>query len=439
LQKGNRNGQKQRYISIHVAEKFDDIRTLQNILPIADFTYEPTEITVGELVYFNSTSYDPDGTIINWTWNFGDSNMAYGEFVTHQYNNNGVFIVNLTVMDNDSATDSIEKTVIVGNQPPVADFTYDPEFPIVNETVYFYDESIDVDGEIISWWWDFGDGYYSDLQNPIHQYSAEGIYIVNLTITDNDGLTDSVEKSLTVQKLNNPPNEPSNPYPTDEAIDVILNITLTWDCSDPDNDPLTYDVYFGNVSSPPMVAANITDSSWFVEMLEQRTRYYWQIVAWDNHGVSTSGPIWSFITLGPPNNPPYAPVITGPNIVQMNHDYTYMFQSSDPDGDQIRYFVTWGDSNEDVSDYYPSNTPVILNHTWITTILPIMILKMTATAEDDLGAKSTTIEKWVVVVWFKSLQMAYSTPLQKIISNKDNQNYQRILNNHYQLLQILLK
>jgi PKD repeat protein len=401
--------------------------TVANIPPIADFTYEPTEIKAGELIYFNSTSYDPDGTIVNWTWDFDDGNTAYGEYVTHQYSNNGTYIVNLTVMDDDSATDSIENTLIVDKSPPVADFTYDPDDPIVNENVYFYDESTDLDGVIVSWNWDFGDGYYSGLQNPTHQYSAAGIYIVNLTVTDDDGLIDYVEKSLIV---NSPPDEPTDPYPADGETDIPINLTLTWNCSDPDNDPLTYDIYFGNTSTPVLVAANHTNSSWELVMLEQRTRYYWQIVAWDDKGASTSGPLWDFISTGPPNNKPYAPVITGPNLVQINVDYTYIFQSSDPDGDDIRYIVTWGDSNENITDFYPSNTPVLINHTWITTIIPIMILKMTATAEDELGAYSTTTEIWVIVIWFKSLGKVYSTPLQKI---------QNVLNNQHQPLQKLIK
>jgi hypothetical protein len=134
-----------------------------------------------------------------------------------------------------------------------------------------------------------------------------------------------------------------------------------------------------------------------------------------------------FITYGPPNNPPYPPVIIGPDIVQINKNYSYTLQSNDPDEDDIRYIVTWGDGTEDISDYQTSNTPALFNHTWIT-IIPIMILKMTATAEDEFGAKSLTSEKWIIIVWFKSLSTIYSVVTKNMNYIQSNQNIQR--NNH---------
>ena len=223
--------------------------------------------------------------------------------------------------------------------------------------------------------------------------------------------------------MNNPPYAPSDPYPSDGMIDVDLDINLSWNCSDPDNDQLTYDVYFGNVSTPPKVVANQTNTSFDVGLLDMETTYYWQVVAWDEHNVSTTGQIWSFTTLGPPNDPPYGPIVTGPSLVQIGKEYTFMFQSSDPDEDLIRFIVTWGDSTETESEFVPDGTPVILNHTW-STIFPVMILKMTAIAEDHHGAQSIVIERWVIVIWFQSVSVptVYSVPTQKISPNQNSQS-----------------
>jgi PKD repeat protein len=72
--------------------------------------------------------------------------------------------------------------------PPVADFTYEPANPKVNETVTFNaTSSYAVNGSIIAYKWDFGDGNITGwINNPIttHSYSTEGSYSVTLTVAD---------------------------------------------------------------------------------------------------------------------------------------------------------------------------------------------------------------------------------------------------------------
>ena len=94
---------------------------------------------------------------------------------------------------------------------------------------------------------------------------------------------------------NQPPLPPSNPRPADGAMEVSRTPTLAWDCSDPDkNDPLTYDVYFGEASPPPLVARDHPAKSYDVGLLEYNVKYYWQIVARDKHRHETPGPVWTF-------------------------------------------------------------------------------------------------------------------------------------------------
>ena len=90
------------------------------------------------------------------------------------------------------------KHVPVGAQPPTADFSFSPERPTVGEEVRFTDESTDPDGRVVSWRWEFGDGTISTERNPIHRYSRNGTFKVKLTVADNDGLTDVVEKGISV-------------------------------------------------------------------------------------------------------------------------------------------------------------------------------------------------------------------------------------------------
>jgi hypothetical protein len=81
--------------------------------PIANYTYAPISPTTEDIIYFNSTSYDPDGHIINWTWDFDDGSYSYSENTTHQYTTASLCTVNLTVMDNNSLYGYIEKDIIV--------------------------------------------------------------------------------------------------------------------------------------------------------------------------------------------------------------------------------------------------------------------------------------------------------------------------------------
>jgi len=81
----------------------------------------------------------------------------------------------------------------------LADFTYSPSNPEVNEIVNFYDAS---DGNIVSWQWNFGDEATSSQQNPSHSYSQEGTYCVSLTVTDNNGNSSGIMKFVSVSENN---------------------------------------------------------------------------------------------------------------------------------------------------------------------------------------------------------------------------------------------
>jgi formylglycine-generating enzyme required for sulfatase activity len=96
--------------------------------------------------------------------------------------------------------------------------------------------------------------------------------------------------------INQPPNEPGDPMPENNATSQSINVDLTWTCSDPESDPLTFDVYFGTTSTPPLVNSGQTAVNYDPGALANSQMYYWQIVAHDNHDHSTLGPVWSFTT-----------------------------------------------------------------------------------------------------------------------------------------------
>ncbi|MCK4358753.1 MAG: fibrobacter succinogenes major paralogous domain-containing protein [Candidatus Cloacimonetes bacterium] len=95
---------------------------------------------------------------------------------------------------------------------------------------------------------------------------------------------------------NDKPDEPSTPSPADNSIDISINQTLNWSCSDPDDDSLTYDVYFGESTDPPIVNDGQSSTSYDPGTLNETTTYFWKIVAHDDHSNSTIGDIWEFTT-----------------------------------------------------------------------------------------------------------------------------------------------
>jgi len=92
------------------------------VAPIAAFTYSPSEPVVDQWVAFDaSASYDPDGTIIVYQWDFGDGSppmsIVGDPFITHEYNRGGTFTVTLTVTDNDGLKGSKTKSIAILKLP----------------------------------------------------------------------------------------------------------------------------------------------------------------------------------------------------------------------------------------------------------------------------------------------------------------------------------
>jgi len=104
-----------------------------NLPPVAGFTFDPPHPTRHDSVQFSSTSYDNDGTIISWQWDFGDDSTASGEQVTHLYENYASYTVTLIVEDDGGISDTAQTEVTIepicgdvddGDAVNVADVTY---------------------------------------------------------------------------------------------------------------------------------------------------------------------------------------------------------------------------------------------------------------------------------------------------------------------------
>ncbi|NIN65976.1 MAG: PKD domain-containing protein [Anaerolineae bacterium] len=87
--------------------------------PVASFTFQPAEPIVGETVTFDASgSYDPDGRIVSYSWDFGDGTTGSGVTAAHSYEAAGTYSVTLTVTDNDGLSGLVSEDVIVSPPPP---------------------------------------------------------------------------------------------------------------------------------------------------------------------------------------------------------------------------------------------------------------------------------------------------------------------------------
>lgn len=142
---------------------------------VAEFVGSPTSGCAPLAVTFTDQSI---GDITSWDWDFGDGNFSSAQNPAHDYLSPGDYTVILTVSGPEGSDVETKIDYIAASGVPTADFAGDPTGGSAPLTVHFADLSTDA----TAWSWDFGDGVGTSAeQNPIYQYTAEGIYTVTLT------------------------------------------------------------------------------------------------------------------------------------------------------------------------------------------------------------------------------------------------------------------
>ena len=153
-----------------------------NLAPRADAGADQ-EAETGVAVQFDgSSSYDEDGTIVAYEWDFGDGDNASGVQASHSYDTAGTYYASLVVTDDcgvQSAADSATITVsdadpCEGNQAPVANAGQDLAGEIDESLAFDGSGSYDADGQIVTYEWDFGDGEVGYGAQVSHSYDTAG-------------------------------------------------------------------------------------------------------------------------------------------------------------------------------------------------------------------------------------------------------------------------
>jgi predicted transcriptional regulator/PKD repeat protein len=165
------------------------IKEIQNQLPVAVIKSDHETVNVTELVwFFGNLSYDPDGSIVSYDWDFGDENSSDEMIASHFYDLPGDYVIKLTVKDDSDAENTTKITLNVvepENEPPVAVIRSEVSKIEAGKEIWFYgNQSYDRDGIIASFQWDLGDGNYTSGTNTSHVYNSPGNYTITLTILD---------------------------------------------------------------------------------------------------------------------------------------------------------------------------------------------------------------------------------------------------------------
>jgi len=187
--------------------------TTQNIVvvngpPVADAGKDKF-VGVSEVVVFDgSGSYDTDGSIVRYLWDFGDGQTATGMEARHQYTAGGRYRVTLRVIDdtgadNNRATDEIQVVVntppqsVIGIRNLKSEIQNSMFQTCVGDKIQFTGEnSADPDGNLRKskksrYYWDMGDGKTAEGRRVSHTYMTAGRYVCTLTVDDGSGVTNS--------------------------------------------------------------------------------------------------------------------------------------------------------------------------------------------------------------------------------------------------------
>lgn len=300
--------------------------------PTAAFSFLPANPLAGQTVVFTDASTDSDGTVVSWSWTFGDGSASTTKNPAYPYSSAGTYTVRLTVTDNLGATNFVEHSVTVSapaNNPPVLN-------PIGNQVVNelsqltFTASANDVDaGQTLTYSLDAGapagaaigasSGVFT--WTPTEAQGGTGPYTITVRVTDNGNPAQSDSETITVT-VNEVNQNPVLAYIGPKSVNELVLLTFTISATDADLPAqlLTYSAT--NLPSGATFNAGTRTFSWTPSGTQGGTSYDVTFTVSDGNGGSASEVVT--ITVPDTYTPPtvsIAPTSWTMNVGQ-SHDFT---------------------------------------------------------------------------------------------------------------------
>jgi PKD repeat protein len=324
--------------------------TLQDRPPVASFTSTPSSAPTATAISFNGmASYDPDGTVVSYSWDFGDQTTGTGSIVSHSYTYAKTYTVTLTVTDNGGVTGSTMSQVTITDRPPAVRFTPSPGTANTGQSVTLSITVNDPDGTISTTGVDWGDGtiqlYSGAITSATHSYSSTGsstskIFTIIITGTDNNASSTSTSSPVTIN--DRVPSPSFNPSST--VLSTGQNVTLTISASDPDGTVTAIKIDWGDGTIDSLSGTATSDAHSYSSTGTSTSKSFTITVnATDNSG--STGKYSSQVTVS--DRPPVIAITSSPSSVSTGQTVTVSITSSDPDGTISSTKVDWGDGTVD--------------------------------------------------------------------------------------------
>ncbi|HET7717748.1 MAG TPA: PKD domain-containing protein, partial [Bauldia sp.] len=293
----------------------------------------PSAVPITSTVNFDgSASHMAEGRITSYAWDFGDGSSASGPTVAHRYAEPGTYAVSLTLRsDSTSPTCQVvsARHLIRVNATPVAAAGEDKHVAVGEETVFDASASHDVDGGIVAYEWDFGDGTAATGIHVRHRYLEPGSYTAKLLVRDEADLPNSSSADALMVTVN-----PAPAPAIDGPAVACIGEEVKWKAADR-GEAATYRWIFGDGDEAATMAAS--------HAYRNHGRYSLVLVADDGKGQTNS--VQQATKVVHVNRPPFAEA--GPDRMVCPGD-TVVFDagaSRDLDGAISEYRWDFGDGS----------------------------------------------------------------------------------------------